>query len=271
MKRPVIFTDLDGTLLDSGTYSFSAALPALMELKKRDIPLVICSSKTRVEIEHWRAKLGNGHPFISENGGGIFIPKGYFDGYFDTGITAVESGDYQVIALGAEYSKLREAVTALKTRFKIRGFGDMTIEELMKLANMGGREAEMAKEREFDEPFISDGTADELSKLLSEIEAMGFRHTQGRFFHIMGDSDKGKAVRILKGLYRKKYGEITTVALGDSPNDIEMLQSVNYPVVVMRPDVTHDSRIEVPNLVKANGVGPKGWNIAVMEFLGKLQ
>jgi HAD superfamily hydrolase (TIGR01484 family) len=78
MKKLIIFTDLDGTLLDYSTYSFEPALPALQLLKERDIPFIICSSKTKKEIEYYRKKIGNNHPFISENGGGIFIPKGYF-------------------------------------------------------------------------------------------------------------------------------------------------------------------------------------------------
>lgn len=70
----IIFTDLDGTLLDS-RYSFRKALPAIKLIKEKNIPLILCSSKTRSEIELWRKKLNNNHPFISENGGGIFIPK----------------------------------------------------------------------------------------------------------------------------------------------------------------------------------------------------
>ena len=69
-KRPylIIFTDLDGTLLDSG-YSFRKAMPALRLIKEKDIPLVLCSSKTKTEIDYYRKKLENDHPFVSENGG----------------------------------------------------------------------------------------------------------------------------------------------------------------------------------------------------------
>jgi len=52
MKKPVFFSDLDGTLLDARTYSFDAALPALGILRARRVPLVVCSSKTRTEIEN---------------------------------------------------------------------------------------------------------------------------------------------------------------------------------------------------------------------------
>lgn len=78
----LVFTDLDGTLLDHHTYSFEPALPALNALKEKNIPLIICTSKTRAEIEKWRLELRTDHPFISENGGAIFIPKGYFSHKF---------------------------------------------------------------------------------------------------------------------------------------------------------------------------------------------
>jgi predicted mannosyl-3-phosphoglycerate phosphatase (HAD superfamily) len=40
MKKPVFFTDLDGTLLDFHTYSFNPALPALEHLKAHEVPLI---------------------------------------------------------------------------------------------------------------------------------------------------------------------------------------------------------------------------------------
>ena len=79
-KQPIIFifTDLDGTLLSHDTYSFKPALVALKLIRSRGIPLVLCSSKTRVEIEYWRRRLENHHPSITENGGAIFHPHAYF-------------------------------------------------------------------------------------------------------------------------------------------------------------------------------------------------
>ena len=54
-KKPelIIFTDLDGTLLDF-RYSYKEAVPALNLIRKKNIPLIICSSKTRAEIEKCR-------------------------------------------------------------------------------------------------------------------------------------------------------------------------------------------------------------------------
>jgi mannosyl-3-phosphoglycerate phosphatase len=267
MKRLIVFTDLDGTLLDGETYSFEPALPALKLLKEKEIPLIICSSKTKREIEYYRRKLDNHDPFISENGGGIFIPAGYFK-FQISNFKSEENGKYRIIRLGAKYSDLRKAIIELRQEgFNIKGFGDMTAEELAGIANMSIDEAKMAKERDFDEPFIFSGNEEELQRLFESIRATGFNYTQGRFFHILGNSDKGKAVSILTELYKRKFNEITTIAIGDSPNDIPMLKRVDYPVIVQKTDRGYDRRIEMPNLIKADGIGPHGWNKAILRFV----
>ncbi|UCH52084.1 MAG: HAD hydrolase family protein, partial [Chloroflexota bacterium] len=62
----VIFSDLDGTLLDRATYSYDKALPTVDYLRERGIPIVFCSAKTRVEQEVYRRELKVFHPFIVE-------------------------------------------------------------------------------------------------------------------------------------------------------------------------------------------------------------
>ena len=75
MSLKLVFSDLDGSLLDHDTYSHAAAAPALQRLDQHHIPLILVSSKTRVEIERLRSDLNNSHPFISENGAAVFVPK----------------------------------------------------------------------------------------------------------------------------------------------------------------------------------------------------
>lgn len=271
MKKPIVFTDLDGTLLDYSTYSFEKALPALQLLKEKDIPLIICSSKTKKEIEYYRKKLDNHHPFISENGGGIFIPKDYFRFQIaDLRFKIEETRDYQIIRLGASYTDLRKAIEELRDEgINVTGFGDMTVHELAEIAHMTIEEAQMAKERYFDEPFIYSGFPHKLPQLLKSINKKGFKFTQGRFYHILGSSNKGIAVSMLINLYKNKYKKIETIAVGDSPNDIPMLERVDYPVIVQKHNGSYDSKIKIPRIIKANGIGPEGWNKAVIKIISK--
>ncbi len=128
----------------------------------------------------------------------------------------------------------------------------------------------MAKKRDFDEPFIFDGGENEKEKLFESIKAKGFNFTEGRFYHIIGNSDKGKAVSLLINLYKKYYDEIITIAIGDNTNDIPMFEKVDYPVLVKKPDGSYDSKIDIPKIIKADGIGPEGWNKAVSDLLREI-
>ena len=73
----VIVTDVDACLVDRETYSHEAAADALEALRRSDVPIVLCSSKTRAELIALQQTLGIAHPFISENGGAVDVPVGY--------------------------------------------------------------------------------------------------------------------------------------------------------------------------------------------------
>lgn len=272
MKRHaiIVFSDLDGTLLDEN-YSFKAAEHALETLAVNDIPLILCSSKTRSEIELYRKRMDNRHPFISENGGGIFIPENYFPhDPPDVPVRLRKEDGYLIIRLGTPYERLRQALDELRREgFRVTGFGDLPVEEVASRTSLPLEEALLCVRRDFDEPFFFDGDAEEEKKLSASVRAMGLNMTRGVFRHILGDNDKGKAVNILAGIFRSLYGKITTIALGDSPNDLPMLKRVDYPVAVRRPDGSHHPALDLPGLSRADGVGPEGWRQSVLSLLAE--
>jgi mannosyl-3-phosphoglycerate phosphatase family protein len=237
-------------------YSFDDARPALELIRKRDIPLIICSSKTRAEVEAYRSRLSNGHPFVSENGGGIFIPEGYFpfavDGETQTG--------YRQISFGSPYQELRDVLTALRKKLStsVRGFGDMSVQEIAALSGLPEPEAALAKMRDFDEPFIFEDANADVDVFLQAIEAQGYHWTRGRFYHIIGENDKGKAATFLKRLYERQYGPI-----------LSLLRVVDKPVLVRGADGGYEASVSLPNLIKADGIGPQGWNRAVTRLLSE--
>ncbi len=268
----IIFSDLDGTLLDS-SYSYEMALPALKLVSMGNIPLIICSSKTRAEIEVIRKDLGNDHPFVSENGGGIYIPKDNYELRIKNYETE-ELDEYYLIKLGADYADLRRALIEIRAEgFNLNGFGDMSTREVAELTGLKESDAELARRRQFDETFVFDGDEPSVEKLKQRINSMGFNYTQGEYFHIMGNSDKGRAVNILKEFYEADGVKVVTAALGDSPNDIEMLNNVDHPFVVKKEDGSYNKQIlnEVKGCVKVDGIGPAGWNKAVLELINELK
>ena len=76
--RLLLFSDLDGTLLDHDSYDWSPAKPALKKLAASNIPVVLNSSKTAGEIRTVREQLGNTAPFIVENGAAVIVPANCF-------------------------------------------------------------------------------------------------------------------------------------------------------------------------------------------------
>jgi mannosyl-3-phosphoglycerate phosphatase len=262
----VVFTDLDGTLLDRITYSYDRALPAIKQLVRKSIPVVFCSSKTRAEQEVYRYEMGLFHPFVVENGGAIFIPKGYFPFEFDYHRT--EDG-YQVIELGIAYREVRRILRQVKSGVKvdIKGFGDMTDTEVADATGLDLQAAMRAKKREYTETVKFEGTSDELNRTLNAIKEAGLNYARGgRYYDIMGPNDKGKAVEILIDLFQKKLGCLKTAGIGDSPNDIPMLFTVDMPVLVQRPDGEWEE-MDVPRLWRVKGIGPEGWSRAVKEII----
>ncbi|MBI4466277.1 MAG: mannosyl-3-phosphoglycerate phosphatase [Acidobacteria bacterium] len=268
--RLVVFTDLDGTLLDHRTYSHQAARPALDELRRRRIPVVLCSSKTRTEILPLREELGLLDPFVAENGGGIYVPRNYFPFPLSA---ARKEADYLVLELGAPYQKLVRALDeAAKTSgVRVRGFNRMTEKEVAKLCGLSATAARRARQREYDEPFLLEkGTPQQEQRFFGWVQQRGLRWRQGgRFLHLMGDNDKGVAVSRLAELYRQHYTAIRTLGLGDSPNDLDFLAAVDLPVLVAGPDGGYDAEVrrKLPRVRLARGVGPGGWNQAVTEIL----
>ena len=252
MKR-IIFTDLDGTLLDSNTYSYEKAKDALNLLKKLKIPLIFCTSKTRAEIEYWRNKINNTDPFISENGGGIFIPKNFFSFSFSYD---KEYPDYFVIELGKQYNDLIQVFNNLKEKYNIISFSDMSTLEIARDANLELFQAQLAKKREFDLPFKILNKNQE-QDILNEIKKHGLNYTVGgRYYHLVGNNNKGEAVKILSNIFQKKYDVIKTIAIGDSKNDFQMLDVVDEGYLVQKKNGSYESN----KYKKGIGIGPKGWN-----------
>lgn len=267
-EETIIFTDLDGTLLDKNTYSYQGAQPGLDIVIDRGIPLIFCSAKTRAEQDVYRTELGIHHPFIVENGGAIFIPKDYFPFSF---AYDRRHEDLLIIELGMPYEEIRDILVHIRdeTGCDFKGFGDMSVEEVSRVTGLSIDLARRAKQREYDETVKFYARDEEVALCLQKIGNVGLNYAHGgRFYNVMGENDKGKAVNIVSDLYRRLYGTIKTVGLGDSLNDLPMLSAVDVPILVQK---TKDSweTIELPNLYRVDGVGPAGWQKAITKMISE--
>ena len=260
----IVFTDLDGTLLDPISYSYEKSLDGIKRLKEYEVPIIFCSAKTRAEQEVYRHEMEVFYPYIVENGGAIFIPCGYFP--FHIGHHNVVD-DLLVIVLGSSYKEIKRLLSDIKKKgnFHFRGFGDMSAEEVAEVTGLNIEFAKLAKQREYSETVQVD-VPYEVDEILENIKEAGLNWTYGgRFYDVMGNNDKGKAVDILISLYRRMWGEIKTIGIGDSPNDLPMLFATDIPILVQKSGSNWED-IDLSGLLRVQGVGPEGWSRAIKEM-----
>ena len=268
----LIFTDMDGTLLDSENYSYEPALPRLEWLKTQQIPVILVTSKTREEVETFRRQMNLTDPFIVENGSGVFIPLDYSKFDLPEG---EQVGDYRLLQLGCSYVMARAGLKAVAQSLgrPLKGFGDWSAEQIQVLTSLSTSDAYQAKAREFTEPFKTPKNIP-TDQLKQAVQDMGFQVVVGdRFSHLIGsEAGKGRAVRQLTQLYQSTLTEgdhLTTVGLGNSPNDLGMLENVEIPIIVPGAEGPHPGLSE-RNWQVAPAPGPKGWSMAVEKICQEL-
>jgi len=260
-RNELIFSDLDGTLLDHHDYSFSAALEALSTLKQNAIPLILTTSKTFSEVVELQKEMDILEPCIVENGAGIFIPSSS-----ELASELPFKEEWIKISKAYSYIELRMFFVEMKREFSMRGFGDMSVDEVMERTGLDANGATNAMKRDFSEPFIIED-ASLIPLLKSEANKEGLDVLKGgRFYHLVSlHQDKANAMITLTDMYQKYYNTpFTKIALGDSANDFTMLQRADVGVLVPLYDGSF-ATLDAPRVIRAKEPGPKGWNSFILE------
>ncbi len=271
--RRLLFTDLDGSLLDHHDYDYSPAIPALEKLKTLHVPCILTTSKTAAEVMDIREELHNSNPFIVENGAGIFWPAGAVNEHDLPDQAALQNweGGFQYVRLSSiALNRVVELALQLKSKFGFVfvGFSEMDAQQVADCTGLSLEQAEKAKQRTFSEPLLWKDSEANLTKFKAFVEPHGLQVIRGgRFVHLMGRANKGKALQFLKAYYEKLWREpVETMALGDGENDIPLLEASDYAVIVRSP-VNKPPKIKHSNKKTTRAYGPTGWNKAVMDWL----
>jgi mannosyl-3-phosphoglycerate phosphatase len=257
----IVFSDLDGTLLDHNTYSHAGAQEGIDLLRERSVPLVLVSSKTLPEMTELRRILDLDSPFVFENGGGI----AWADPENAKTPLRVELQGLPAVELREKFGLLEKLIPV-----PVKSIMDMSVDEVMEKTGLPRNRAALARERQSSLPFIllekHDIGLQGLEKINMQLREQGLGITKGgRFYHLLSmNSTKGRAVRKIISCYERlhKNEALITMAVGDSENDIPMLKEVDRPCLVRK----HDGSIiqtGLPDVFQAKNIGPAGFTEAV--------
>ena len=266
----MVFTDMDGCLLDHHSYDWEPARPAIEALKRLHVPIVLTTSKTRAEVEYWQRMIGLHEPAIVENGGAILIPPGSLPSCRPKP-KSPPAADRRLASRLAPPQVVRALHrAAAESACGLRGFSDMTVEEIASHCGMTVEQAALASQREYSEPFLL-LTPKREPALLQSFLAQGLMITRGgRFFHAQRHPGKGEAVEHLIDFLTAEGRSVTSIGLGDGLNDEGFLRVVDHPIIL---DSAHADELQrlIPHARRTPNPGPAAWAEALLHLLNQLE
>ena len=250
----LVFTDLDGSLMEHETYSIEAARPALAELARRGVTPIFASSKTAAEIIAIQETSGLHAPFICENGAAIY------------GIESKQSKPLAVF--GARRDEWLAQVHDIRERMdlKFSGFADWSNQDFSTHTGLPVADAARARQREFTEPMLWQDTQANFQQFAKELQKLNLTTLEGgRFISIQSDFDKSNGMKWWQARYPAPQPLL--IALGDSPNDESLLAAADVAVAIKSAKSDQLAPTGPKRIIRTKRPGPSGWNDAINEIL----
>jgi len=261
MKRYLIFTDLDGTLLDHNNYSFGNNKKMISTIINNKNEIIFNTSKTFSECKKLlkELKLSN-MPFSTENGAVLYFPKirfnkiknsSSFDIYWKLRIAKLSSKNW--------YQFLKQK----QKKYNFLIAQDLSSKILKKYTNLD--DTSKMLNREASQIIIWEDSLVNLKKFKNALksEKQGVLIQGSRFIQVSSVCNKRIAKKLISHAYDYQfYGTYSknTIALGDSKNDIDMLNSASYPCLIKnRSGYFPKLRSNKKNIIKSSKFAPDGW------------
>lgn len=267
-KQIIVFSDLDGTVLDKNTYHYDDSQEGIKLLLENGATLIFCSSKTPDEQIYLQKRLQIRVPFIFENGAGI----AFLSDQTDNNITSdTQIGGYNLSLNGTlGYSHLKDVLmsAASVSGIEVKTFDDLADDELMLLTGLDLQSAMRAKKRYASVTIASPRDDNSMTKLQNALDSSRYSLSKGGRFYTLTELglDKGSSVlKMLKGISMSREN-IITAAIGDASNDLSMLSVVDRPYLLQYMSGAWVPT-EINNLVRVPLLNGKGFTYAVKMML----
>ena len=260
-KKIIIFTDLDGSLLDRETFNFDSIKNYIFKLLKKEIFIIPNSSKTKKEIILFNKELKKNLPIICENGSAIY------------GLNSLNKNLPDNIILSRdkdEIYKIFKKSIPKKLQSKCMFIHKMSEKKQVDIMGLKGKNLRLALKREYSIPFIFNDNKTQKMKLNKLISLSGLSlHEGGRVLNLCDKVSKALAMKKLVKIYKKiDTRKLIIIGVGDNYNDLEMLKSSNFPCLVFNDKFKKD-KINIKSCLVSSKSSPEGWEEVVKMALDK--
>lgn len=199
----ILFCDIDGLVpvrgkMAPGFDDFIAAL------EHAAIPNVWVTTRTRLQIDDPRRRLGHSHPFIAEGGCGVYLPEGYF--HLRPPKT-LRLGRFTCLPIAEPQPAAAEALGELseETGASVVPLRSLSPRELAQNSGLPAAQAELMRQPDFDEIFFFAGAAEEeVKRFMTETAARSWElRPRGVLWSLALGANLKQCVREVSKLYAR--------------------------------------------------------------------
>ena len=221
----LLFTDLDGTLLNKKTFEFKAALKLIKNCISKGINIIPNSSKTDLELDEICENLEIPKVYISENGSFIY------------GLNFLSENLNKKVHLSRNKAVIFKNFSDninIKLQKKCLILENETLQNQIEILGLPHNKISKAMNRKFSMPFIFLGNKEEEVELKNNVKKHGLNiQFGGRVFSLGDEVSKGNAMmRFISLLSNETKKNYVSICVGDNENDFDMLDKSDYPCLV---------------------------------------
>ena len=266
-RKILIFTDLDGSLLNHNNFEFKEIKDFILNCISNGTKIIPNTSKTEEEIQVFLEQLGQNLPFVVENGAAIHN--------LDLVHPKIKFKNNSIIFSRLLSEILEQFKKNIPIDFQKRCFflKDMSFIEQMKILGLNRKYLPFALNRYYSMPLVFDGSKEIINEFTSLLKKIGMKlHEGGRIYNISDDCSKGKAMTTLIEILENDLDYKThTIVIGDSPNDISMLNVCDQPCIIPLPNKNNLYHLKDNKIIRATQSAPLGWEEVVRASLKKIK
>lgn len=241
-SKTVVYCSVDSFLSPRGKFLYGFD-QFQAELDQLEIPCVWLSSHSRLQLDEPRRRAGHTEPFIAEDGCAVYLPEDYFH---LKPTKTLRLGRFTSIPIAKPQPAAKDALESLseETEVPVVPLRSLSPRELAQNIGLPNSEAELARQRDFDELFFFAGSSENdvaRFKSLAVEKKLSLRE-HGVLCSLAVNRDVRKCIRELGTLYdRSLRAHANRIAIAPSADSATIFPACDRGIRISANSKESDS------------------------------